>query len=364
MRDSQRSKTSPSLHETGTVAAYYRVVMATTWRRGLAGLLSVFAFLAGTCVRANAATSFIPTTPAPFVVVQLDSGAVNIRTWDRAAIAIEADPTVTFNHAPPRQVASRVPQQIPLWSQTIETPQGQLELPPEPFPLPPFAPGEHDALVVRGQGDVTLTVPQQSPLLLINVRLGSVTIAGYSGTAFVAHVTAGDVHMENVSTTAAVQVNNGAIFASDSNFPRVRLRTGRGSVFMSACRSQQIQVTSLTGSIVYDNGVFEPGLAHFETTRGSIAIGLGSGAQIEAHSGAGRILYDIGSDGNVNRSAQDAQATLMGGGPVITASSAQGAVIFYRGWLRDYPQLERVISPRIRNNVQPPFREPRRRDQG
>jgi hypothetical protein len=327
--------------------------MATTWRRGLAGLLSVFAFLAGTCVHARAATSLIQTTPAPFVVVQLDSGSVNIRTWDRAAIQIDADPTVTFNHAPPRQVAARVPQQIPLWSQTIKTPQGQeLDLAPELFPLPPFAPGEHDALVVRGEGDVTLTVPQQTPLLLINVRLGSVTIAGYSGTAFVAHVTAGEVHVENVSTTAAIQVNNGPVFISNSTFERLRLRTGRGTAFMSACRSQQIQVTSLTGSIVYDNGVFEPGLAHFETTRGDIAIGLASGAQIEAHSSAGRILYDVGSDGSVNRSAQDAQATLMGGGPVITASSITGAVIFYRGTLHDYPQFERLLTPKLRANGQ------------
>jgi len=327
--------------------------MATTWRRGLAGLLSVFAFLAGTCVHARAATSLIQTTPAPFVVVQLDSGSVNIRTWDRAAIQIDADPTVTFNHAPPRQVAARVPQQIPLWSQTIKTPQGQeLDLAPELFPLPPFAPGEHDALVVRGEGDVTLTVPQQTPLLLINVRLGSVTIAGYSGTAFVAHVTAGEVHVENVSTTAAIQVNNGPVFISNSTFERLRLRTGRGTAFMSACRSQQIQVTSLTGSIVYDNGVFEPGLAHFETTRGDIAIGLASGAQIEAHSSAGRILYDVGSDGSINRSAQDAQATLMGGGPVITASSITGAVIFYRGTLHDYPQFERLLTPKLRANGQ------------
>jgi hypothetical protein len=335
--------------------------MATTWRRGLAGLLSVFAFVAGTCVRADAATTLIQTTPAPFVVVQIDSGSVNIRTWDRAAIQIDADPTVTFNHAPPRQVAARVPQQIPLWAQTIKTPQGQeLDLAPELFQLPAFAPGEHDALVVRGQGDVTLTVPQQTPLLLINVRVGSVTIAGYSGTAFVAHVTNGEVHVENVSTTAAIQVNNGPVFISNSTFERLRLRTGRGTIFMSACRSQQIQVTSLTGSIVYDNGIFEPGLAHFETTRGNIAIGLAGGAQIEAHSGAGRILYDIATEGGVNRSAQDAQATLMGGGPVITASSVTGAVIFYRGTLHDYPQFERLLTPRQREGQMQP-RQPLRR---
>jgi hypothetical protein len=340
--------------------------MATTWRQGLAGLLSVFAFLVGTGLRAHAATTLIPTTPAPFVVVQIDSGSVNIRTWDRPAIDLEADPTITYNHAPPRQVAARIPQQIPLWSQTLKTPQGQqLDLAPELFPLPPFAPGEHDAVIIRGQGDVTLTVPAQSPLLLINVRVGSVTLSGYNGSAFVAHVVAGEVHMDNVSTTAAVQVNNGPVFISNSTFERLRLRTGRGTIFMSACRARQIQVTSLTGSIIFDNGVFEPGLAHFESDRGNVVIGAASGMQIEAHSSSGRILYDIGSDGSVNRSAQDAQATLMGGGPVVTASSVNGAVIFFHGTLHDYPQFERLLTPKTRAAFpgQPPQmqRQPLRR---
>ena len=48
--------------------------MATTWRRGLAGLLSVFVFLAGMTSRAHAANAVIPTTPAPFVWIQLDGG--------------------------------------------------------------------------------------------------------------------------------------------------------------------------------------------------------------------------------------------------------------------------------------------------
>ena len=96
------------------------VVMATTWRRGLAGLLSVFVFMAGMSARAHAANALIPTTPAPFVWIQLDSGSVTIRTWDRPAIQVQSDPSVTLNHAPPREVGARAPQQLPLWSQTIK----------------------------------------------------------------------------------------------------------------------------------------------------------------------------------------------------------------------------------------------------
>ncbi len=338
---------------------YHRSVMATTWRRGLAGLLSVFVFLAGMSARAHAANAVIPTTPAPFIWIQLDSGTVTIHTWDRAAIQIQSDPSVTFNHAPPRQLGG--PQQIPLWSQTVKTQAGDLTLAPEAFILPPFAPGEHDALIVRGEGDVTLTIPSQTPLVLANVRLGSVAVDGFSGTALVAHVTAGEVHLNNVSTTAAVQVNNGPVFVENSDFPRLRLRTGRGNVFMTNCRASQIQITSLVGSILFDNGTFDPGLAHFETDRGSIAIGVNSGAQIDAHSGSGRIFYDIGNEGNISRTPDDAQATLNGGGPVVTASSVNGTVVFYRGTLHQYPQLERLVGPKLRGpQQQPPFGQPPR----
>lgn len=340
---------------------YHRGVMATTWRRGLAGLLSVFVFLAGMTARAHAANAVIPTTPAPFVWIQLDGGAVTIRTWDRAAIQIQSDPSVTFSHAPPRQLGG--PQQIPLWSQTVKTPAGDLTLAPEAFILPPFAPGEHDAFIVRGEGDVTLTIPSQTALLFANVRLGSVAVDGFSGTALYVRVTAGEAHLTNVSTTAAVQVNNGPVFVANSDFPRLRLRTGRGNVFMSNCRASQIQVTSLVGSILFDNGTFDPGLAHFETDRGSIAIGVTSGAQIDAHSGSGRILYDIGNDGSVNRTPNDAEAMLNGGGPVVTASSVNGAVVFYRGTLHQYPQLERLIGPKLRGaQEQPPFEQPPRQE--
>jgi hypothetical protein len=348
---------------------YHRGVMATTWRRGLAGLLSVFVFLAGMTSRAHAANAVIPTTPAPFVWIQLDGGAVTIRTWDRPAVQIQSDPSVTFNHAPPRDVGERAPQQIPLWSQTVKTPTGELTLAPEAFILPPFAPGEHDAVIVRGEGDVTLTIPTQTALVLANVRLGSVTVDDFAGTAVVAHVTAGEVHLDNDSTTAAVQVNNGPVFIANSDFPRLRLRTGRGNVFMNNCRASQIQVTSLVGSILFDNGTFDPGLAHFETDRGSIAIGVTSGAQIDAHSGTGRIQYDIGDQGSVNRTPNDAQAMLNGGGPVVTATSNNGAVVFYRGTLHAYPQLERLVGPKLRGPQQqapfgqqtPPRQQPRRR---
>ncbi len=317
------------------------------WRRGLSGLLSLFVLLGGAGTRAGAQYMQLPSTGAPFILVQLRSGSATIRTWDRPTVGIVADPGVRYNHAPPRIVASRMHQSVMLWSQTIQTPEGALTLAPEPFVLPPFAPGDHDAYVIRGEGNVTLTVPQQAPLVVVNVRVGSVAISGFHGNAFVVHVNQGQVHLDDDSGTGAVQVNNGAFFASNSAFDRLRLRTGRGNIVMTNCHSRQIAVTSLTGSILYDSGTFENGIAHFESERGTVAIGVDGSAEIEAHAGSGRILYRPG-EAQVQRSADDAQAIIDGGGPVITATTDAGAVIFYRGAIHDHPGLERALPAAMR----------------
>jgi hypothetical protein len=325
---------------------YHVDMVATIWRRALAGLLSLFVFLGfdGSAL----AQSQLPSTGSPFVVVQLDSGAVTVHTWTRPTVGIEADPSITYNHAPPRIVEGRMRQQsIMLWSQTIKTQQGeQLSLPPEPFPLPPFAPGDHDAYIVRGEGDVTLDVPESTPLIVINIKLGTATVEGYHGT-LVAHIGGGQVHLNDDSGTVAAQVNNGPFFANNSNFERIRLRTGRGNILMTNCRASQIAVTSLMGSILFDNGSFDNGIARFETDRGIVAIGVNGAAQIEAHSGNGRIVLDNG-DAAVQRSASDAQATFEAGGPVVTASSTNAAVFLFRGSLRDHPNLLRQLPPRAR----------------
>jgi hypothetical protein len=330
---------------TGAIS-YHRTMVAAMWRRGHAGLLSVFMFLV-VIATARAQQAVLPSTGAPFVLVQLDSGAVTIHSWSRPNVGIEADPTVTYNHAPPRMVAARMRQQsVMLWSHTIQTPKGPLTLPPEPFLLPPFAPGDHDAYIIRGSGNVTVNVPDQTPLLIVNVKLGSISIDGYHGTLIV-HAGAAPVHLDGDAGTAAVQVNGGEFFATGSSFDRLRVRTGRGNVVMTNCRAQQIDVTSLLGSIVYDNGQFTNGIAHFESERGAVSIGVSGGAQIEAHSGNGRILYDEG-DATVQRNGADAQAQLGGGGPLVTATSDGAAVIFYSGSLHDHPQLQRILPPALR----------------
>lgn len=288
-----------------------------------------------------------PSTGSPFIVVQLQSGTVDVRTWRRPGVGITADQSIQVHHAPPRVVNARVRRQsIMLWSAMARTPEGTLSLPPEPFPLPPIPPGDHDAYVVRGSGNVAIDVPSRSPLVIVNVKNGSAFIANYHGT-FVVHVGRGQVHLQDDSGTAAVQVNAGSFFAGNSSFERLRLRTARGDIVLLNCRARQIGVTSLLGSILYDNGSFANGLAHFETTRGTIAIGVNGGAQIVAHAGSGRFLYNP-AEIALRRGPQDAQATIDGGGPVVTASTIGGSIALYRGALRDHPVLRRMIPPQLR----------------
>jgi hypothetical protein len=234
-----------------------------------------------------------------------------------------------------------------LWSQTLKVGQGEeLTLPPEPFPLPPFAPGDHDAYVIRGEGNVTLDVPEATPLVVINIKLGTASVDGYRGT-LVAHIGGGQIHLSDDGGTVAAQVNNGPFFANDSNFVRLRLRTGRGNIIMTNCRASQIAVTSLLGSILYDNGSFDNGIARFESDRGIVAIGVNGAAQVEAHAGNGRIMYENG-DAQITRTGGDAQAIFEAGGPVVTASSTDAAVFLFRGSLRDHPGLMSRLPPRAR----------------
>jgi len=258
-------------------------------------------------------------------------------------VQIDGDSTVQENHIPAEAVARRFPEGLPqqmLWAQTIDTPDGSLALAPEPFALQPLSPGPHDAILIRGEGDVTLTVPSGTALIIANVKTGELSIDNYRGGQFVAHVLSGSVRLNNVGGTGAVQINNGPLFASNSSFDRLRVRTGRGSQFYANCSSAQIQASSLTGSIVYDNGTFMPGLAHFETQRGAVALGVSDGnAEITAHSDAGRVFNDL--------------AGFSHGGPVVTATSGSGPVIYYRGSIREHPRLLQQLPANAR-----PFRRP------
>jgi hypothetical protein len=327
-------------------------------RRRLVGLLLAFVLAAFWRLGARASAQEVPTTDSPVVFVQLQSGAVTIVTGRGPGVLLQADPGVTYQHiAASPQVDARIPGQVRLWAQTIRTPAGQLSLPPEPFIFPPLAPELHDAVIVRGAGNVSLQLPENTALVVANVRRGSVQIDGYHG-VFVTHVANGQVMLNGVGGTGAVQMGAGRLTAINSNFVRLRARTARADMIFRNCNAQQIQATSLVGSILYDNGTFAPGLARFESMRGNVAVGVASGgAQIGAHSDTGQIYSGFeGTPAQVNRAAPtDSQTVVAGGGPVVTATSGTGSVLLYNGSLRDHPQLMQRLPPRMRSAAQVRF---------
>ena len=320
---------------------YNRTVGSHGWR-ALAGFLFALVCAAGATTRASADTQTIATSGAPVVFAQLQTGIVKVRTWNRTDVQVEADPTINIRHI------DRVPENLPpaftFFAQTIDTPDGPLMLPPEPFLIQPLdSSSSHDAVAFNGYGNLTITIPSGSAVLVTRVGRGEVHIEGYHGGTFFVTVRAGMLRLNDVSGTGGFQVNNGPVLVRNSTFDRLRARTGRGNMFFENCTARQIEATSLIGSIVYDNGSFEPGLARFESERGNIALGIArGGAQIDAHSGDGRVL----SEGSLQS------------GPVVTATSERGAVIYYNGSLRSHPNLRAQLPMRMERPIPTHTRRP------
>ncbi len=311
--------------------------MVARWRARdvLLPVLSLAIFLSA---RARADAVQLPVAAPPVIYVRLTQGHLTVRTWLRNVVQVQGSPSIAARELPPAVVARRLPRQMMLWSQSLVAKDGErLTLPAEPFPLPDLTQQAHDGVLVHGSGTATILVPANTALLVTVVRRGSIAIDGYRNGTFTAMMGVGRIALNNVSGTGAVQLNAGPFIARNSAFARIRVRTGRGNQFFEHCTAAQIQATSLLGSILYDNGTFTPGLAHFESQRGNVALGVNGNAQVNAHSDVGRIF----SAQNVplQRSANDAQATYARGGPVVTATSTRGSVIFYRGSLRAHPAL-------------------------
>jgi hypothetical protein len=315
-------------------------VTVIRWQQAAALLLTfVFALLLGGIAAAD--TARISAGAAPVLYVQMREGTVTIRSGNQPQVQIDYGEGVTVDHVGAAEVARRLPAEIMLWSQVISTPEGDLQLPPETFVLPDLNDGSHDAIVVHGDGNATIVIPAVTALIITNVRHGTVSIEGYKNGVFVAHVAAGGVTINNVSGTGAIQVNDGRVLARNSDFTRLRVRTARGNVRFEDCTASEIEATSLAGSIIYDNGTFRPGLARFESQLGDVVLGVSGDSVVSAHSSAGKIFSDAGS---ISAGSTDAQAVMGRGGPVVTATSGTGSVIFYRGALRNHPKLRHHFS--------------------
>ncbi len=308
--------------------------------RGLAGAAAaaLFAFALGwSPARADSGTDLtMPVGPAAVVRMQMQSGTLTVRTWDQPQVHVTSSAPVNAQHFAPPVVRNQLRGgDIPIFETTILAPNGPLKLPPEDFAVNSLSQGEHDGVLVRG-GDqnaaVTLTIPNNTALLLAVVGRGQIQVQGYHGGSFVGRIRNGPILADDVSGAAYLEAGRGRIRVSNSTFDRVRARTAVGNVIFEHCTAQQIEVSSINGNVAYDDGTFSPGVARFESQNGNVAIGVGSGGvQIGAHSAGGKIFDGFDRQGSVTGTSTDAQATYGGGGPVVTASTGSGAVYLYNG---------------------------------
>jgi len=307
----------------------------------VAGVLLLIAL----CCRpraAVAATASYDVSDQAVVQVIGRGATVTIHTWNRNTVQIDWPDGETFTSSKGTQ-AGRASFLIPtVYVQEQGGPEGPTSatLLPEDFPVPKLQPGMHD--VVR----VTEVV---RPTGLVNVRTGKgdVTLDGYHGTT-IAVIGRGRVVFNNVSGDAFVQPLNGNFFATDSTFDRLRIRSNRADEVFDRCRVKQIEATTLTGNIMFDNGYFDPGLARFESDRGSIGLGVNGNAQLGVHTQDGHVFTTLPAAPPLPGApaigrAPDSMQVVGSGGPLVNASSTHGNVFLYEGSLAE--QRPAVLAP-------------------
>ncbi len=284
----------------------------------------------------------LPAGDTPVVRVMMRTGTLTIRTWNRSDVQVSSMQPVSARNFKPEAVARALTGSIPIFATSVYPPAGQITLPQEEFALPQLSAAPHEGIFVQAiDADVMLTLPAGTALLLASVQRGGIDVQDYRG-AFTLLLHNGPMRLRNVSGTGFAQVARGPLMVLDSQFDRIRARTATGNIVFENCNSREIQVSSVTGTIIYDGGAFQPGLARFETEYGSVAIGISRDAQVGAHSSVGRIYSIVGGSGV--RSGQT-DAHVGNGRAMITASSSHGAIFLYNGTLRSQQRLPAQWRP-------------------
>jgi hypothetical protein len=277
------------------------------------------------------------------VLVRGRGNQVTVRVWDRPTVQVdfadEGTPTIDKQSIAFGTPRFPLGQQIPLQPYQARDKDGQPvggSLAPEVFPYASFRSGQHDAVsVVAPEGSrLVVTLPATTGILALRVGGGQTVLEGYRGANLFIVQNQGRIQLSGATTSAFVQMNYGAFYASDGSFERIRIRGIAANDVFEHCRTKQIEATSVTGSILYDGGSFDPGLARFESQTGHIALGVNSSAQLVGRSQEGHVYTSFNRGTNVDqRTDGEATATVGEGGPLVNAISTRGNVYFYDGTL-------------------------------
>jgi hypothetical protein len=320
---------------------------------------------------------------APIVRINIRHGNVTIRTWNRSAVALDADPALLVQRRTTNETGVPGPVLIPRAEQSSDGVPA--ELPSESFVLNPFPAGPREALLIRSPpGDpgfpaamtpatsVTITVPSDTLFVIAHTADGSIDLHDFRSGTFVGFVGRGRITLANDGGTAFAQTGRGPLVIEDSSFDRLRARSLYGNMTFVRCNVRQIEATSVAGSIVFDDGGFEPGLARFESARGDVAVGALGAVQLSAHTGGpGRVYTSFQPGTRLWGRDGEGAADVGDGGPVVTATSEEGNVFLYDGSLREHPEMPHAWQPPLEvldhpaagrhpapPYARPPFEEP------
>ena len=313
-------------------------------------------------VSTGAALAEQPTTvdvsDHPIVLIQ-HTEPIWISTWDREQIAIDAGGDAPNVERRPGRLAPNgtAPYSVPIPAQTIEAPNGQsITLGPENFPVQ-IPPGQHDTIRIQVPPQVTtVMIPADTSVLSIN-GFAATQIENYHG-QLIAQQRAGPLVLRNVSGDAFVQNLQGQIFVADSSFNRLRTRTAVSNMVFQRCNVRQIEATSTRGSILYNNGSFQPGLARFETVTGHVALGVNGPASVAVKGPPGQIFQNFDQPTPFVDRGGEANARIEGGGPLVNVVTRQGRVYLYDGSI-----LNKRALPQHWNQIRAPLQRFREREQ-
>lgn len=333
----------------------YNGLVHEEWGRGALVTLAASLCCLGFAVPVRADEQF-DVGPSPIINLHVSRGQVVIQTWDRSDVLISSERPSDVRHLEPAQVDSSIPKQLQIASDQIQTEHGPVTLPAESFVMPELSGGQHDAVMARGSGRMTITIPRGTAMVMVQIRGGHFALENYHG-VFVAHARSAGVSLNGVGGSGFIESLRGRVVATDSSFDRLRVRTATGDMLFQGCIAHQIQASSTYGSIVYDNGNFQPGLARFESEYGNVALGVRGSAQIGAYSGSGHVESNFDDDAQVRGDPTTKQATIGTGGPVVTAASKNGSVYLYSGSINEHPRVREELSGSTRlpiEQVSPP----------
>jgi hypothetical protein len=300
---------------------------------------------------AGAEPTLVNVSPQPIVLIQ-HTQPLWINTWDRDLISVDSGadlPTVERRPGRLTPTTPTAPYSVPIPSQSIQAPNGQqVVLGPEEFPVQ-LPPGQHDTVRIEVPPNVaTIMIPANTTVLSVN-GFSATQIQNYHG-QLIAQQRAGPLVLRNDSGDAFAQNLRGQIFVADSNFDRLRTRTALNNMVFQRVNVRQIEATSTHGSIFFNNGSFQPGLARFETANGHVALGVNGGANIAVKAPPGQVFQNFDRPTPFVDRNGEANAAVNGGGPLVNVVTRQGRVYLYDGSILDKRQL-----PQHWNQIRQPF---------